>query len=63
MNLLHGFVRKVEGQDMIEYSLLAGFLAISSILTLLAIGPIVNNIWLVIQDGLNELDKIGRCCD
>ncbi len=63
MNLLHRFVRKEAGQDLIEWALLAGFLSIASILTLLAIGPLVNNIWVVIQDGLHELDELGRCCD
>ena len=63
MNLLFRFVRKEEGQDLIEWALLAGFLSIASILTLLAIGPLINNIWVVIQDGLHELEDIGRCCD
>ena len=53
MNLLLRFVRKEKGQDLIEYALLAGFLSITSILTLLALGPVINNIWVVISAGLN----------
>ena len=58
MNLLRRFVRKEAGQDMIEYSLLAGFLSISSIITLLALGPAINDIWVVIQDGLHDLEEL-----
>ena len=58
MNLLRRFVRKEEGQDMIEYALLAGFLSISSIITLLALGPAINDIWVVIQDGLHDLEEL-----
>ena len=55
MNLLRGFVREEEGQDLIEYSLLAGFLSITSILTLLTLGPKINDIWVVISAGLNAV--------
>ena len=57
MNLLRRLVQEAKGQDLIEYSLLAGFLSITSVLTLLAIGPLVNDAWTVIQDGLNELGE------
>ena len=54
MNLLRRLVREVEGQDMIEYALLAGFLSISSIITLVALGPAINDIWGFIEHGLHE---------
>ena len=44
MNLLRRLAREEEGQDLIEYSLLAGFLSITSILTLLTLGPKINAI-------------------
>lgn len=58
MNLLRRFVRKEEGQDLIEWGLLAGFLSIASILTLLAIGPLINDAWAFIQGGLHELGEL-----
>jgi pilus assembly protein Flp/PilA len=48
-NLFVRFVREEEGQDIIEYSLLAAFISISAYLTLGAIGTSVNSIY----------DKVG----
>ncbi len=58
MNLLRRFVRKEDGQDLIEYGLLAGFLSIASILTLLAIGPLINDTWVFIREGLHDLEEL-----
>lgn len=55
MNLLRRFAQEEEGQDLIEYALLAGFLSITSILTLLALGPKINDIWVFISAGLNAV--------
>ncbi len=59
MNFILKFVRDEKGQDLIEYGLLAGFLSIVAVLTLQAIGPLVEDTFAVIRDALPD----GRCCD
>ena len=44
-NLFARFVREDEGQDIIEYSLLAAFISISGYLILTSIGTQVNTIY------------------
>ena len=44
-NLMTRFVREEEGQDIIEYSLLAAFISISGYLILQSIGTQVNSIY------------------
>jgi Flp pilus assembly pilin Flp len=48
-NLIARFVREDEGQDIIEYSLLAAFISISGYLVLQSIGSNVNNIYSKVQ--------------
>ena len=43
-----------QGQDMIEYALLGSFISIVSILTIQAIGPLVNSFYVLIQDALTS---------
>ena len=43
------FVREDEGQDIIEYSLLAAFVSISGYLILTSIGTAVNSIYTKVQ--------------
>ena len=47
-NLIQRFIREEDGQDLIEYALLAAFISIAAIATLRLIGPrvltIFNNI-------------------
>ena len=52
MRYLHRFIREEQGQDMVEYSLLAAFISIVAIATLRAIGPLVNTIYGRIQTAL-----------
>ncbi|MCH7548621.1 MAG: Flp family type IVb pilin [Candidatus Krumholzibacteriota bacterium] len=52
MNFLIRFAREDEGQDMIEYSLLGGFISIVAIVALQAIGPLVNAVYVAIQNAL-----------
>ncbi len=47
------FVRQEEGQDIIEYSLLAAFISISGYLILQAIGSNVNTIYTNVQTATN----------
>ena len=44
-NLFARFVREEDGQDIIEYSLLAAFISISGYLILTSIGTQVNTIY------------------
>ena len=48
-NLFVRFVREDEGQDIIEYSLLAAFISISGYLILQSIGSQVNTIYTKVQ--------------
>jgi Flp pilus assembly pilin Flp len=48
-NLFVRFVREDEGQDIIEYSLLAAFISISGYLILQSIGSNVNTIYGQVQ--------------
>jgi len=48
-NLMARFVREEEGQDIIEYSLLAAFISISGYLILSNIGTSVNSIYTKVQ--------------
>ena len=48
-NLIARFVREEEGQDLIEYSLLAAFISISGYLVLQSIGSNVNSIYSKVQ--------------
>lgn len=52
MNHLRRFFREEDGQDMVEYALLAAFISIVAILALQAIGPRVNGIYERIRDAL-----------
>ena len=48
-NLMTRFVREEEGQDIIEYALLAAFISISGYAILTSIGSQVNTIYTKVQ--------------
>jgi pilus assembly protein Flp/PilA len=52
MNTLLRFIREDNGQDMIEYALLASFISIVAIVAIRAIGPLVNTIYTNVQAAL-----------
>ncbi len=52
MRMLISFFRKDDGQDMVEYALLASFISIVAIVALRAIGPLVRTIYQNIQAAL-----------
>lgn len=60
MNFIRRFAREDEGQDMIEYAVLGSFISIVAIIALQAIGPLVNAVYVAIQ---NAVPVLGRCCD
>ena len=52
MRYIVRFVREDEGQDMVEYALLAAFISIVAIVVIKAIGPLVNTIYTNVKDAL-----------
>jgi pilus assembly protein Flp/PilA len=44
-NLLSRFVRDEQGQDLIEYALLAGFISLVAVAMIRAVGTGVNNVY------------------
>ena len=52
MKYLSHLHRQEDGQDMVEYALLAAFISIVAIAALRAIGPLVNAIYVRIQTAL-----------
>ena len=43
-------LRADEGQDVVEYGLLASFISIAALLTIKAIGPLVNGLYQKVKD-------------
>lgn len=52
MEAVKNLVRNEEGQDMIEYAVLAAFISIVAIATIRLIGPLVQTIYTNIQTAL-----------
>jgi len=52
MHYLSRLLHEEDGQDMVEYALLAAFISIVAIGALRAIGPLVNAIYIRIRDAL-----------
>jgi len=51
-NLITRFAREEEGQDLIEYALLAALIAVASIAILRTIGEDINGIFTTIQEAV-----------
>ena len=52
MRRLKNLLRKEDGQDMVEYALLAAFISIVAIVTIRNIGPLVDAIYQNVQSAL-----------
>lgn len=50
--MLKRLFRDEKGQDMVEYALLAAFISIVAIGVIKLIGPLVNDIYVNVQDAL-----------
>lgn len=48
-HLLVRFVRDDQGQDLIEYALLAGFIALACVAAITGVGTSLNTLWKAIQ--------------
>jgi pilus assembly protein Flp/PilA len=53
-NLIQRFVREEDGQDIIEYALLAAFISVIAIAAIIAIGGRVNNIYTGVSSQVNR---------
>jgi pilus assembly protein Flp/PilA len=51
-NLLQRFIREEDGQDIIEYALLAAFISIIAIVAVKSVGTSVNTIFGKVDAGL-----------
>jgi Flp pilus assembly pilin Flp len=52
MATFNAFLRGDDGQDMVEYALLASFISIAAIIALRAIGPLVSALYVTVQAAL-----------
>ena len=52
MSKLVHFIKREEGQDVVEYALLAAFISIFAIVVIKAIGPLVNTIYTNVKAAL-----------
>jgi pilus assembly protein Flp/PilA len=52
MKFLSRLIREEDGQDMVEYALLAAFISIVAIVTIRNIGPLINAIYVRVQNAL-----------
>ena len=51
--LIRNLVVREEGQDLVEYALLAALLSIVSIAALTTLGPVIANVWQRIEAAIN----------
>ena len=49
---LVSLLRREDGQDLIEYGLLGAFISIVSIVAIQAIGPLINDLYILIQNAI-----------
>jgi len=50
MTNLRRFFENEDGQDMVEYGLLAAFISIVAVVTIKAVGPLVNDLYQKVKD-------------
>jgi len=53
MKALKNFIVREEGQDLVEYALLAALLSIVSIAALQVLGPVIRDVWTQISDAIS----------
>ena len=52
MTYFKQWIRDDEGQDMVEYGLLAALISIAAVLAVQAIGPLVSDLYVRVKDAL-----------
>ncbi len=55
MKALRNLIVREEGQDLVEYALLAALLSIVSIIALQALGPVISEVWNRISDAIGSV--------
>jgi len=55
MKALKNFIVREEGQDLVEYALLAALLSIVSIITLQTLGPTIASVWTAINNAIDPV--------
>ena len=58
--MIPAFRHLEDGQDIVEYVLLAGFISIVAILVLIALGPLINDLYEHVAEAFSTKVK---CCD
>ena len=53
-NLIARFVREEEGQDLIEYALLAGFISLAVVTAVTQVGTSLNTLYGNVQDQVDD---------
>lgn len=56
--LLRRLVREEQGQDLVEYALLAAFIALSATAMLALIGPQINLLYTSVKDALVDANAV-----
>ncbi len=51
--VLRKLIRREEGQDLIEYAVLAAFISVIAIVTVKSIGPLVDALYLAVSTALS----------
>lgn len=54
MKFIARFVHEEEGQDLIEYALLAAFISLAAVLAIMNLGSSINNIYTTIASTLDS---------
>jgi pilus assembly protein Flp/PilA len=52
--LLNRFVREEEGQDLIEYALLAGFISLAAVAAITAVGTQLNGLYDAVKTQVSD---------
>ena len=52
MSRIRALLHEESGQDMVEYGLLAALISIVALLTIRTIGPLVNNLFVLVRDNI-----------
>ena len=58
-SFLLGFTRDEEGQDLIEYALLAGFISLIAVVTITSVGTGVNSVYNGIDGQVRAIPGVG----
>ena len=53
-NLIARFVRDEQGQDLIEYALLAGFISLAVVTAVTQVGTALNGLYNNVEDKVND---------